>query len=193
MDDAKDGDGIGCGEIRPFPGYDVILLEQSPALGGRVARFNRYFPKLCHPSCGLEINYQRIRKNPRNKVITMARVESLSGQAGDYCVSVKTRPRYVNQKCTACGDCAKATDDEGRALIDADLTDGSVNQPIIAACSPRVMTDRFTFDGATAIRANLREQVTWSRPAVRRQWTFKVKTSCCGGSVSVIAPEKPST
>ena len=90
-------------------GYDVILLEQSPALGGRVARLNRYFPKLCHPSCGLEINYQRIRKNPRIKIITMARVESLSGKAGDYSVAVKTRPRYVNQKCTACGDCAKET------------------------------------------------------------------------------------
>jgi len=55
--------------------------------------------------------------------------------------------------------------DEGRALIDADLADGSVNQAIIAACSPRVMTDRFTFDGAAAIRANLREQVAWSKPA----------------------------
>jgi quinone-modifying oxidoreductase subunit QmoB len=55
--------------------------------------------------------------------------------------------------------------DEGRALIDADLAEGSVNQPIIAACSPRVMTDRFTFDGVPAIRANLREQVAWNQPA----------------------------
>ncbi|MFV2092987.1 MAG: hypothetical protein ACC634_07875, partial [Hyphomicrobiales bacterium] len=55
--------------------------------------------------------------------------------------------------------------EEGRALIDADLADGSVSQPIIAACSPRVMTDRFTFDGAMAVRANLREQVAWSQPA----------------------------
>jgi len=54
--------------------------------------------------------------------------------------------------------------DEGRAMIDADLNDGSVNQPIIAACSPRVMTDRFTYHGATAIRVNLREQVAWSKP-----------------------------
>ena len=91
-------------------GYDVILLEQGPALGGRVAGFNRYFPKLCHPACGLEINYQRIRKNPRIKLITMARVESLVGQAGNYTVSVKTTPRYVNEKCTACGDCARVTE-----------------------------------------------------------------------------------
>ena len=91
-------------------GYDVILLEQGPALGGRVAGFHHYFPKLCHPSCGLEINYQRIRKNPRIKVVTMARVGSLSGQAGNYSVSVKTQPRHVNERCTACGDCAKASD-----------------------------------------------------------------------------------
>ncbi len=58
--------------------------------------------------------------------------------------------------------------DEGRALIEADLADGSVNQPIVAACSPRVMTDRFTFDGASVIRANLREQVAWSKPAATK-------------------------
>ena len=44
-------------------GYDVILLEKKSYLGGRVTRLNRYFPKLCHPSCGLEINYQRIKNN----------------------------------------------------------------------------------------------------------------------------------
>lgn len=37
-------------------GYDVILLERGPALGGRVARFSRYFPKLCHPTRGLDGN-----------------------------------------------------------------------------------------------------------------------------------------
>ncbi|MEJ2116392.1 MAG: FAD-dependent oxidoreductase [Alphaproteobacteria bacterium] len=46
-------------------GYDVVLLEAGVSLGGRVAQLNRYFPKLCHPACGLEINYQRIRNNPK--------------------------------------------------------------------------------------------------------------------------------
>ena len=93
-------------------GYDVILLEQGPSLGGRVAALNRYFPKLCHPSCGLEINYQRIRRNPRIKVLTMTSVQSLNGQTGDYSVSVRTSPRYVNEKCTACGECALACETE---------------------------------------------------------------------------------
>jgi quinone-modifying oxidoreductase subunit QmoA len=87
-------------------GYDVVLLERNPMLGGRVAQLNRYFPKLCHPTCGLEINFQRIRKNPRIRVITMATVADLKGGPGDYTATIKTTPRHVNARCTACGDCA---------------------------------------------------------------------------------------
>ena len=93
-------------------GYDVVLIEKGPSLGGRVARFNRYFPKLCHPTCGLEINFQRIKRNRRIRIVTMATVEDVSGGRGNYTVTVKTRPRFVNANCTACGDCAKATDRE---------------------------------------------------------------------------------
>ena len=91
-------------------GYDVVLIEKGPALGGRVAQLNRYFPKLCHPNCGLEINYQRIRDNPRIRVVTMAEVAAVGGGRGNYQVSVKTRPRYVKANCTACGECAEASE-----------------------------------------------------------------------------------
>jgi quinone-modifying oxidoreductase subunit QmoA len=93
-------------------GYDVVLLEKGPSLGGRVTRLNRYFPKLCHPTCGLEINYQRIKKNPRLKLITMAEVARVSGARGNYTLTVKSRPRHVNANCTACGACAKAAETE---------------------------------------------------------------------------------
>jgi len=89
-------------------GYDVVLLEKSPVLGGRVAQLNRYFPKLCHPTCGLEINFQRIKKNPRLRVFTMAAVDAVAGEKGNFTVTVKTRPRYVNANCTACGACGEA-------------------------------------------------------------------------------------
>jgi quinone-modifying oxidoreductase subunit QmoA len=91
-------------------GCEVVLLERGPSLGGRVARLNRYFPKLCHPTCGLEINYQRIRANPRIHVYTMATVAAVAGSRGNFRVTVKAAPRYVNGKCTACGACAQATE-----------------------------------------------------------------------------------
>ncbi len=100
--------GISAAVEAAETGCDVILLEKSATLGGRVAQLNRYFPKLCHPACGLEINYQRLRSNPRIRVITMASVAAVSGKPGAYKVTVETQPRYVNARCTACGDCAKA-------------------------------------------------------------------------------------
>ncbi len=93
-------------------GHEVVLIERGPALGGRVAQLNRYFPKLCHPTCGLEINYQRIRRNSQIKVITMASVAGVEGSRGNYTVTVRTTPRYVNAKCTACGACAEAAETE---------------------------------------------------------------------------------
>ncbi|MEM2572066.1 MAG: FAD-dependent oxidoreductase, partial [Archaeoglobaceae archaeon] len=88
-------------------GYSVVLVEKTPFLGGRVAQLNKYFPKLCPPFCGLEIFYKRMRTNPKLKVFTNAEVMSISGNAGDFSVSLRIRPRFVNENCTACGECAK--------------------------------------------------------------------------------------
>jgi quinone-modifying oxidoreductase, subunit QmoA len=89
-------------------GYEVFLVEKNPYLGGRVAQLKQYFPKLCPPTCGLEINFRRIKDNPRIKVLTMADVEKVSGSPGNYKAEIKINPRYVNENCTLCGECAKA-------------------------------------------------------------------------------------
>ncbi|GAB1392405.1 CoB--CoM heterodisulfide reductase iron-sulfur subunit A family protein [Rhodocyclaceae bacterium] len=89
-------------------GKQVILAEKTPTLGGRTSLLYRYFPKMCHPTCGLEINLKRIRGNPNVRVMTMTEVAAVSGSRGDYSVTLKIKPRYVTENCTACGDCGKA-------------------------------------------------------------------------------------
>ncbi len=93
-------------------GYEVFLVEKNPYLGGRVTQLNQYFPKLCPPTCGLEINFRRIKDNPRIKVLTLAQVEKVDGTPGNYDVTIKVNPRYVNEHCTCCGDCADACQTE---------------------------------------------------------------------------------
>lgn len=95
-------------------GYEVILLEKSPSLGGRVAQMNLYFPKLCPPFCGLEINYRRLRANPKIKVFTLAEVSRITGEPGNYTATVELKPRFVNEKCTACNDCTAVCPQERR-------------------------------------------------------------------------------
>ena len=90
-------------------GSDVYIVERSPTLGGRVAQLHQYFPKLCPPYCGLEINYRRIKGDHRHfKVFTLAEVEGVSGRAGDYEVTVRLDPRFViMDRCIACNACAE--------------------------------------------------------------------------------------
>jgi quinone-modifying oxidoreductase, subunit QmoA len=93
-------------------GKDVILVERSASLGGRTAMLYRYFPKMCHPTCGLEINLRRLKSNPRVRVMTMTEVLGIEGRRGEYTATLKIHPRYVDERCTGCGDCADAVSAE---------------------------------------------------------------------------------
>lgn len=89
-------------------GCEVILVEKNPYLGGRVVRMHQYFPKLCPPTCGLEINLRKIRTSPQIRCLTMAEVEEISGGPGSYRATIRQHARGVNSKCTACGACVEA-------------------------------------------------------------------------------------
>jgi len=93
-------------------GNKVILIEKEPYIGGRVTQLYKYFPKLCHPTCGFEINLQKIRASQDITVLTMAEVIDVAGSEGDFTLKVKVHPRYIKETCTACGDCTPALTSE---------------------------------------------------------------------------------
>lgn len=93
-------------------GADVVIVEKNPYLGGRVTQLNKYFWKMCPPNCGLEFQYKRIKSNGRITIHTMAEVEKISGSEGNFEVTIKKQPRYVNEKCVACNKCSEACPEE---------------------------------------------------------------------------------
>jgi len=123
-------------------GKDVILIDKMPTIGGRVAASYQYFPKLCPPTCGIEINLRRIRVNPHIRVLTLTEVEKATGTPGNYEVQLKLSPRYVNEKCTACGECTKVCEVER----DNDFNYGldktkAIYMPHAMAYPPRYVVD----------------------------------------------------
>ncbi len=88
-------------------GYEVYIVDEKPYLGGRVAKLNQYFPKLCPPTCGLEINFRRIKQNPQIRVFTSTNLTAISGQAGNYQVTLNLDGQMVNENCTACNECVE--------------------------------------------------------------------------------------
>jgi quinone-modifying oxidoreductase subunit QmoA len=93
-------------------GKQVILAEKDATLGGRTALLYRYFPKMCHPTCGLEINLRRIKANRNLRVMTLTEVVKIEGTRGNYTATLRIAPRHVNENCTACGACAEAVSAE---------------------------------------------------------------------------------
>ena len=58
---------------------------------------------------------------------------------------------------------------EGLQLIKDDIKNEGVNTITIAACSPRVKYEEFDFPGTITERANIREFVAWTQPAMTEE------------------------
>lgn len=76
-------------------GYPVVLVEKDASLGGRVLRMHKYFPKMCPPACGFEINLKRLRRNPRIALHTLTTVQKISRSEGRLWATLQSKPRYV--------------------------------------------------------------------------------------------------
>ncbi|HET98080.1 MAG TPA: CoB--CoM heterodisulfide reductase iron-sulfur subunit A family protein [Desulfurivibrio alkaliphilus] len=132
-------------------GQEVFLVEKNPYLGGRVAQLNQYFPKLCPPSCGLEINYQRLKNNRKIRVHTMTEVKSVSGGPGNYKVTLLSRPRYINSNCTCCGACSDACQDE----IDNPFNFGMDKVKAVRKVHDHAFPARYVLDKAACSQSSL--------------------------------------
>ncbi len=125
-------------------GRDVVLLERQATVGGRVLLNHRYFPKLCPPSCGMEINTRRLERNPRVRVITQAEVVSSRRDAEGLQATFRQAPQYVSDRCTACGACAAVCP----SRVPDPFNLGMTEAPAIRLPHPAAWPFRFVLDRA---------------------------------------------
>ena len=89
-------------------GYEVILVEKEPAIGGHMAQLSETFPTLDCSQCILTPRMVEVGQHSNIRLLTLSEVIAVEGEAGHFCVRIKRHPRYViEEKCTACGDCVK--------------------------------------------------------------------------------------
>ena len=139
-------------------GHDVYIVEKAPFLGGRVAQLNKYFPKLCPPSCGLEIQFQRIRNNPRIKFFTLAEVTKLTGSKGDFTAEVTLKPRYTAPHSVDLGFFASSL--KGKATNDFDF--GLDDRKPLYKSTPFAFPSRYVLD-VKALTAEDRAKVATNK------------------------------
>ena len=87
-------------------GFKVYLVDNKPAIGGVMAQLDKTFPTNDCAMCILAPKLVGTGRHANIEVITNAQVEGIEGEAGNFVVAVKKRPRYVDvDKCTGCGVC----------------------------------------------------------------------------------------
>lgn len=102
-------------------GLKVYLVEQTPCLGGRVAQLGYMFPQhdcvLCRGTAdhgygctrpSISPAYIQHNQHPNIEILTNTHILDVEGEAGDFTVSLRQEPRYVDPvHCTSCGLCAQ--------------------------------------------------------------------------------------
>jgi NADH:ubiquinone oxidoreductase subunit E len=90
-------------------GFRVYLVEESPTIGGGMARLDKTFPTGDCATCIISPKLVECMRDLNIEVLTMADVAGLEGEAGRFRATVTRRPRSVDPaKCTGCGDCWSA-------------------------------------------------------------------------------------
>ncbi len=88
-------------------GFKVYLVERTPSIGGRMAQLDKTFPTNDCSLCILAPKMVEVFRNPNIELMTFHEVKKISGEVGNFAVTVLKKPRYVDETtCKGCGDCA---------------------------------------------------------------------------------------
>jgi heterodisulfide reductase subunit A-like polyferredoxin len=89
-------------------GYRVVMAEQSSAIGGVMSQLDKTFPTNDCSMCIISPKLVEAGRHLNIDLLTLTDVQSISGEAGNFQVTLRQRPRFIDmEKCTACGECSK--------------------------------------------------------------------------------------
>ncbi|MFA4029740.1 MAG: hypothetical protein GDYSWBUE_001034 [Candidatus Fervidibacterota bacterium] len=87
-------------------GYEVVLVEREPSIGGHMAQLSETFPTLDCSQCILTPKMVQVRQHPKIKLYTYSVVEGVQGYVGNFEVTIRKKARSVREDlCTGCGLC----------------------------------------------------------------------------------------
>jgi len=89
-------------------GYQVVLVDRQPSVGGHMHQLSETFPTLDCAQCILTPRTVDIGRHENIKLHVYSEIEEISGEMGDFRVRIRRKPAYVNwDLCTACGACTE--------------------------------------------------------------------------------------
>jgi len=89
-------------------GFQVYMVESKASIGGVMAQLNKTFPTNDCSMCILSPKLVEASRHPLINMMTLTEVMGMEGEAGNFTVTLKRKPRYVREdRCVGCGLCAE--------------------------------------------------------------------------------------
>ena len=89
-------------------GYQVVLVDRLPSIGGHMHQLSETFPTLDCAQCIMTPRTVDVGRHPNIQLHVYSEVEEINGEMGDFRVRIRRKAAYVNwELCTACGACTE--------------------------------------------------------------------------------------
>ena len=130
-------------------GYEVVLVEKKPSIGGHMAQLAEIFPTLeCSP-CIMTSHMSEVIHNPKIKLYSYSELEALEGYAGNFTAKIRKKARSVDMdKCTVCGMCQQKCP----ASVKNEFNEGIGSRPAIHVPFPQAVPDKPVIDRETCLQ-----------------------------------------
>jgi heterodisulfide reductase subunit A-like polyferredoxin len=90
-------------------GFQVVLIEEGPALGGRMVQLDKTFPTNDCSMCTISPRLVELERHPNIEIHPDSEVLGLEGEPGAFRLRWRRKPRFVDlNRCNGCGDCLDA-------------------------------------------------------------------------------------
>ncbi len=87
-------------------GKKVYLVEKQLLIGGNTIKNEETFPNMDCSTCLVAPIQQDILQDPNVEVLTLSEVDKVSGEQGNFKVTIKKKARYINMEaCLGCEMC----------------------------------------------------------------------------------------
>jgi len=122
-------------------GFRVHLAESAPNIGGAMSKLDKTFPTGDCATCILSPKLVQCTRDINIDLHTLTEIEAIKGEAGRFTVTLRRRPRFVNEKeCNGCGDCIRACPVELTGLLDCRIGRHKAIDRPLAQAVPNVVT-----------------------------------------------------
>ena len=132
-------------------GYEVVLVEKTPSIGGHMAQLSQTFPKFDYPLGMMSPKMVELIQHPNIKLYTYSEVEEISGYVGNFVAKIRQKAAYLDrEKCNGCGLCWEKCPAEAPSEFER----GLANRKAIYIPNPQAMPHRPVIDAKACLRQN---------------------------------------